>query len=196
MPTTAMMIEALVAMRHDPGGVPHDHFWQLVERFRADLVNQAVGILGNRPDAEDVAQDSLCIAFRNLGQLQDPLKLGGWLRSINRNNALLMLRRRRVERLQTRGQLDAQLPAPATTPTGTKLEAAGRRQTMDKVARAVDSLPEPFREIVVLRYWERLKNPEIAARLGIPEGTVKSRLARADRILVKALHRLWSEEDA
>ena len=87
MATTAMMIEALVAMRHDERGVPVDHFWQLVERFRADLVNQAVAILGDRQDAEDVAQDSLCRAFRCLSQLRDPQKLGSWLRNINRNNA-------------------------------------------------------------------------------------------------------------
>lgn len=196
MPTTAMMIEALVAMRHDPGGVPQDHFWQLVERFRADLVNQAMGILGNRPDAEDVAQESLCIAFRNLPQLADPQKLGRWLRTINRNNALLVLRRRRTERMQTSPVLDPQVPAPLTTPTGTKLEAAGRRSAANKVARAVDTLPDSFREVVVMRYWEQLKNAEIAARLGIPEGTVKSRLARADRILLNTLRQLWAEEDA
>ena len=99
MPTTAMMIDALVAMRHEPGGVQADHFWQLVERFRADLVNQAVALLGNRPDAEDVAQDSLCRAFRCLSQLKDPQKLGSWLRTINRNNALQALRRRQKDPL-------------------------------------------------------------------------------------------------
>ena len=59
MPTTAMMIEALVQHRaKDPSGcaMPTDYFWQLVERFKADLVNQAFAILGNVPDAEDVAQ--------------------------------------------------------------------------------------------------------------------------------------------
>lgn len=55
MPTTAMMIESLIQMRHDPGGVPVDQFWALVERFRADLVNQALAVLGNQNDAEGAA---------------------------------------------------------------------------------------------------------------------------------------------
>lgn len=196
MPTTAMMIEALVALRHQPGGVPADHFWQLVERFRAELVNQAVAVLGNRPDAEDAAQESLCLAFRNLVQLQDPHKLGSWLRSINRNTALQALRRRRQEPLRAPSALYPQIAAPATTPTGSNLELSRRSRSIELVALAVDELPEEFRDVVVLRYWEKLKNDQIAQRLGIPDGTVKSRLARADRILHEKLRRLWAGEGA
>jgi len=196
MPTTAMMIEALIAMRHEPGGVPADHFWQLVERFRADLVNQSVAILGSLPDAEDTAQESLCLAFRSLSGLKDPRKLGTWLRTINRNNSLQVLRRRRQDPLRGGAFLDAEVSAPATTPTGTNLESVGRERTIEMVARAVDALPEGFREVVVLRYWEGMSNDQIAVRLGIPEGTVKSRLARADRILHERLRRLWSQEGA
>lgn len=196
MPTTAMMIEALVAMRHDPGGVPASHFWQLVERFRADLVNQAVSILGNRPDAEDVAQDSLCRAFRCLAELKDPNKLGSWLRTINRNNALQALRRRRREQSRAGGSIDEDASAPLTTPTGTHVAVAQRKRSIEFVARAVDSLPEAFREVIVLRYWEKLRYEEIAMRLGVAEGTIKSRMARADRLLHAALRRMWSEEDA
>lgn len=192
MPTTAMMIEALVAMRHDPGGVPADHFWQLVERFRADLVNQAVAILGNRPDAEDVAQDSLCRAFRCLNQLKDPQSLGTWLRTINRNNALQALRQQRRNPFSSGDELDEMAPAPMTSPTGTNLEAAGRNRTIETVARAVDALPESFREVVVLRYWEKLNYAQIAQRLDIAEGTVKSRMARADAMLHQKLRQLWS----
>ena len=195
MATTAMMIEALVAMRHDEKGVPVDHFWQLVERFRADLVNQAVGILGNRQDAEDVAQDSLCRAFRCLSQLKDPKKLGSWLRNINRNNALQVLRQRRKAPAQPDTAMYAQVPSPATSPTGTNLEEVGRKESIEQVARAVDALPEGYREVVVLRYWEQLNNDEIAIRLGIPEGTVKSRLARADVVLLEKLRRVWSEKE-
>ncbi len=190
-----MMIEALVAMRHEPDGLRADQFWQLVERFRADLVNQAVAILGNRPDAEDVAQDSLCRAFRCLAQLKDPQKLGTWLRTINRNNALQVLRNRRKG--NGSGDLSQQDPqAPESTPTGTNLELAHRNRRIETIARAVDGLPEAFREVVVLRYWEGLQNQQIALRLGIAEGTVKSRLARADRHLHACFQRLWKKEDA
>jgi RNA polymerase sigma factor (sigma-70 family) len=61
------------------------------------------------------------------------------------------------------------------------------------VVRAVDSLPDPFREVVVLRYWEKFSTEEIAVRLGIPAGTVRSRLTRADGMLARKLASLLNE---
>ena len=195
MPTTAIMIDALITMRHEPGGVPEEHFWQLVERFRADLVNQAFCILSNQEDAEDVAQMSLAKAFRMLPTLKDPQKLGSWLRTINHRTALNHLRSRKRSSVRLVGEIDpAAAPARATTPTGRDVEAVSRMATMEHVARAVDALPEGYREVVVLRYWEHLDTEQIAERLNIPTGTVKSRLARADRLLLEKLRRIWSEE--
>lgn len=188
MPTTALMIEALLHSRLAPGGVPEDHFWMLMERFRADLVNQAFSILGSQADAEDAAQETLCKAFLHLNQLRDAVKLGTWLRSINRREALELSRRKRSakeERLGT-GQLGAiEAPRPAGNP------AAGE----EAVARAVDALPEPFREVVVLRYWEKISTEEIANRLGIPSGTVRSRLTRADGMLANTFKSMRTHQE-
>ncbi len=192
MPTTAMMIEALIALRNDPHGVPADQFWQLVERFRADLVNQAFALLGNQEDAEDVAQAALAKAFRLLSSLKDPHKLGAWLRSINRHTALNVLRARKRSKLRPAEQLEENA-APQVTASGRDFAAVGRATTIEHVARAVDALPEHYREPIVLRYWEHLSMEQIAERLGLPEGTVKSRLARADDLLLEKLRRIWSE---
>ena len=194
MPTTAIMIEALITMRHEPGGIPEEHFWQLVERFRADLVNQALAILGNQADAEDVAQMSLAKAFRMLHTLKDPQKLGTWMRTINHRTALNHLRSRKRSSVRAAGEIGTGVVAPATTPTGRDLEAVARSVTIEQVARAVDTLPDSHREVVVLRYWEHLNTEQIADRLGIPPGTVKSRQARADRMLLESLQRIWSQE--
>jgi len=188
MPTTSLMIEALLDMRHGQGGVPEDRFWLLVERFRADLVNQALALLGNQQDAEDVSQETLCKAFLELHTLRDAAKLGAWLRAINRCNALSFRRRKqrtKEERLDT-GQLTA-LPAPG--------EAAPPPAPDEALVRAVDGLPEVFREVVVLRYWEKLVTDEIALRLNIPSGTVRSRLARADGMLAEKLKLLRRREE-
>ena len=174
MTTTSLMIEALVALRQDPTSATSEHFWILVERFRADLVNQAVAILGNQSDAEDVAQESLCEAFQDLGELQDPRKIGKWLRGINRHHALSLRRKRERDRARVE-----KLERPALeTREGNDLE---------RIARAVDALPAPYREVVVLRFWEKRTTEEIASLLGIPRGTVKSRLFRADRTLYERL---------
>jgi len=179
MPTTAVAIEALLSLRETDGSVTAEHFWVLLERFRAGLVNQAFAILGNQQDAEDVAQEALCKAFVELPRLRDVSKLGAWLRQINRNGAFSMKRkltRQREERLAT-GQMQ-------NLPAGTGPQAAPDDEV---VLRAVDSLPEVFREAVVLRYWEKLSTEEIAVRLGVPAGTVRSRLTRADGMLARKL---------
>jgi RNA polymerase sigma-70 factor, ECF subfamily len=189
MPTTAMMIEALVGMRNEPGGIGPDYFWQLVDRFRADLVNQALIILDSQQDAEDVAQETLCKAFLQLHQLKDASKLGAWLRTINKYNAL-SLRRRRVrekeERLST-GQLSS-------------IEAKKKSETREQNAReailkAVDSLQAPYRDVVVLRYLEKLSTEEIAIRMGVPSGTVRGQLTRADEMLGRKLKLMQQKEE-
>jgi RNA polymerase sigma factor (sigma-70 family) len=191
MPTTAMAIEALISLRQQEGGISAEHFWILLERFRAGLVNQALPILGNQQDAEDMAQETLCKAFLELPKLRDTSKLGAWLRQINRFNALSLRRQRirqREERLAT-GQMNA-LEAETGGP-----HSRGATTGDDTVVSAVDSLPEAFREVVVLRYWEKLSTEEIAIRLGIPAGTVRSRLTRADGLLARKLASLLPENE-
>jgi RNA polymerase sigma-70 factor (ECF subfamily) len=168
-----------------------DQFWMLVERFRADLVNQALAMLGSQQDAEDVAQEALCQAFLNLNRLREPAKLGKWMRGINRNLALNFRRRRgqaREERLAT-AQADA-LEAPLEEAAPPGLGELGRN-----VVKAVDALPEPFREVLVHRYWEKLSTEQIAVRLGVPPGTVRSRLSRAFRHLARRLKTLPQNQE-
>ena len=182
MPTTDMAIHALNELRLNPEHCI-DKFWQLLERFRAGLINQALTILGNQQDAEDVAQETLCKAFLDLHRLRDTAKLGVWLRSINRCRALDVYRqkqRAKEERLST-GQQNCLEIRPENLPTE-EISSINA-----DVVRAVDSLPDQFREAVVLRYWEKLSTEQIAVRLGIPSGTVRSRLCRADGMLARKL---------
>ncbi|MCW8133357.1 MAG: RNA polymerase sigma factor [Planctomycetota bacterium] len=190
MPTTEMMIEALSTMRQQPGADSNEqHFWQLMERFQADLVHQALAILGNQADAEDVAQDTLCRAYQEMHTLKDPARLGAWLRAINRCKALDLLRKRkaqREERLGTGAQealTKEMLPNRGATPA----EGHAVNDQAEQIFRAVESLPAPYREVLLLRYMEKLTLEEIARRLAIPPGTARSRMARADGLLVQRL---------
>lgn len=179
MPTTDMMIEAFIQHKKDPVAAPLQYFWQLVDRFRADLINQGFAILGNLQDAEDVAQETLCRAYREMHQLQDPTKLGAWIRSINRCNAL-DLRRRRKRECNAKHEIQEQSTEPVSG-------GYSQVDVKELIARAVASLPDDLRMVVVFRYWEHLPYQEIALRLGLPLGTVKSQLSRADRLLEKRL---------
>jgi RNA polymerase sigma-70 factor (ECF subfamily) len=185
MPTTELAIEALVGLRLQSGKISADQFWILIERFRADLVNQAMQVLGNQQDAEDVAQDTLCKVFLELPKLRDVNKLSVWMRQINRFNAISLQRKRarqKEERLAT-GQLNALEDGVDAVPSASE----------DCVLRAVDSLPDTFREVVLLRYWEKCSTDDIAARLSIPAGTVRSRLTRADGMLARKLASLLNQ---
>ncbi len=179
MPTTAKMIHALEAWRRDPASLSEDHFWKLAESFRAELVNQAFAILGSQPDAEDVAQDTLVAAYLNLEKLREPKMLKGWIRRINHNAALehreRLHRQRHVAEQAGRGR------------KGMLTSHTKAVTNQEMVARAIDGLQEDLRAVLVLRYWENLDYQEISHRLDLPLGTVKSRLARADRQLEQKL---------
>ncbi len=188
VPTTQQIIDGLIEMRDQTGSVPEEYFWQLSERFRADLVHQAFTMLRSQADAEDVAQDSLCEAFESINKLRDPQKLGNWLRQINRRNALDTIRRKQSakERRLNTGELDDLRPQSGAR-KGQGMRAPGQRVEGDQVLDAVESLPAIFREVVILRYMEGLSCVEIASRMNIPEGTVRSRLCRADGMLIRKL---------
>ncbi len=197
MQTTEMLVEALIEMRRQPGARCSEHFWQLAERFRADLINQAFRILGNQADAEDVAQDALCRAYIDLHMLKDPLKVGAWLRSLNRHAALQLLRRQRSlreQRLTTGEQVmltQAKLPRRRATPE----EGADFDDRQARMIAAVDALPEIYREVLVLHYWEKLTLAKVAERLALPPGTVRSRVARADEMMLKKLNAMKRAEE-
>ena len=76
------------------GNLP-DRYWEVVERYRAELVNQALAILGNVADAEDVVQETFCEAFGHQDKLAKVRSLGAWLRTINRANARNRVRGKR-----------------------------------------------------------------------------------------------------
>ena len=183
MATTECMIAALDNLRREPGEPANAHFWNLVERFRAGLIQQALLIIGNQADAEDAAQKSICTAFLDLHRLRDTKKLGVWLRKINRCNALQVRRKRNAahkeQHLSTTQFLSLEAPKPD------ELEPHKKEAVM----RSLETLPETFREVLMLRYWEKLSYEEISKRLGVPLGTICSRISRADDLLIAKLEK-------
>ena len=130
--------------------------------------------------AEDIAQEALLKAFRNLGALRGPPK--PWLLAIVRN-AYFDWRRSGDDRTLTGPAAEIVL---AETPDAAQESAEARliRQGDAEALRAaIADIPEPFREALILRDLEELSYREIADVTGAPIGTVMSRLARARRML-------------
>ncbi|HET9159925.1 MAG TPA: sigma-70 family RNA polymerase sigma factor [Caulobacteraceae bacterium] len=132
--------------------------------------------------AEDLVQDAYLAAFRAFGQFR-----GGepkaWLFAILRNRFLETVRKARAGRELALAESDADEPADPDTP-----ETILLRVVDDEILRAaIEALPEPFREAVVLRDLQDLAYRQIADITGVALGTVMSRLARGRKLLAQSL---------
>jgi RNA polymerase sigma-70 factor (ECF subfamily) len=140
----------------------------------------AYAVLRHREDAEDVAQEAMAQAYRNFAKLQDRRRFRAWLVRIAWRIALN--RRRHDERRQRR---ELAAPEPAPGPSAEDLVLS--RQFQVHVWRAVDGLPDRLRSVVTLAAIEGHDLRSVAELLGVAEGTVKSRLNKARKVLAEKL---------
>jgi RNA polymerase sigma factor (sigma-70 family) len=160
----------------------------LVEAHQDRLYTIALRLLGDRRDAEEVAQDALVRAFRAMRGYQRErvaaLRLRPWLASIAVN--LARNRRRRADDRQPPNQLEPMLDAgfdlPADARSGPE-RRADRRDTQRELAEALLRLTPAVRMAVVLRHVDGLSVAETAEALGRPEGTIKAHVHRGLREL-------------
>jgi RNA polymerase sigma-70 factor (ECF subfamily) len=149
-------------------------FEELIRRHQDQIFRFALYMLPSRQDAEDVTQETFIAAYRSIGGFRGHASLGTWLAAIARRAAAQWYRRRKFER-----PLD-EVQEPAEDDTDTLLAHLELRS-------AVAQLPEPYREIVILRYTNQFGLDEISAVTGLSRGAVATRLHRARRILRDAL---------
>ena len=157
----------------------------LLERHRAPLHVLALRFLGHGPDAQDAVQDAFLIALRTIERLREPEAVGGWLRGILRNVCLRRLRERQGEIL-----FEEELPRRVELGLleSSVEEAIDQLAMREWVWTALGRLPEDLQVTAMLRYFGGHSSyEEISATLGVPMGTVKSRLNTAKLRLAEAL---------
>ncbi|HEX4546210.1 MAG TPA: sigma-70 family RNA polymerase sigma factor [Candidatus Acidoferrum sp.] len=143
----------------------------------------ARGVLRNTADAEDVAQEALLRAYRSFDRLRDRSRFRGWLVRIAFRIALDRLRSaKRREQRDTLWSQPAHLPPPATAE-----DVAVSNQFQGHLDRALEELPEKLRLALLLSAMEGHSIDEIASMLGVPIGTVKSRIFIARKKLAEKL---------
>lgn len=154
-------------------------FEEVVRRTYRQVYTQALRLVGDRQDAEDVAQDAFVRAFRGLSSFRGDSQFETWLYRIVANAAMSHLRRRRRfgELLLEEADEDRTLELPA--PARVADEAVER----DALAQALDALPLSLRSVVVLKDVYGFSCQEIGELVGTTEGAVKVRLHRARRRL-------------
>ena len=158
-------------------------FRTLVERYDVRLYEVVLRIVRDRADAEEIVQETFLRAWRNLAGFQFDSALYTWLYRIAVNAAVDSSKRRK--RRPTRSldavrdddseSLGSELVGHAEPPAA----ASERAELVDLVRAGVEELPEPFKSILVLREYAEMSYDQLAEVLGVPKGTVESRLFRA-----------------
>jgi RNA polymerase sigma-70 factor (ECF subfamily) len=149
---------------------------EIVQRYQQIAFRTAFVITGSAADAEDAAQDGFMKAYRALMSFRLGADPRPWLLRIVANEA-----RNRVRSSQRRHGLELRLAEgfrpgdAAPSPEAAAVASEDRRRLLD----LVNALGEEDRLVISTRYFLELSGEETAAALGIPEGTVKSRLSRA-----------------
>jgi RNA polymerase sigma-70 factor (ECF subfamily) len=168
---------------------------QIVAQHWRKVFNLAYKFVGRHDEAEDLAQDIFLKIFRALGTFDRRANFQTWLISISRNFCIDHYRSARKERETMARDVDAADLTPVSRERDPyrQLEQADLKQT---IQRALDALPETLRQAVVLRDLQEFSYQEIATRLALPEGTVKSRINRGRLELARQLRRLHTQRPA
>jgi len=168
----------------------------IVGRYKDPLINFIYHFLGDRIDAEDVVQETFLRVYRNKHLYRNIAKFSTWIYTIASNLAKTELRRRRRRRLLPLSQIgfddkDFELPdEEMQTPEGI-VDSEMHNQI---IQHEIDALPVKFKEVVVLRDVQEFSYEEISQILGIPIGTVKSRVNRGRLRLQKKLKHLLEQD--
>jgi RNA polymerase sigma-70 factor (ECF subfamily) len=160
-------------------------FAMLVDRYQGAVAKTVIGMLGPGDDADDVGQETFIRFHRALDSFRGESSLKTYLVHIAMNLSLNALKRRKRSFLRFAREDEASADVPESRPT--PVEDAEKAETRARVRKAVMQLSEPHRAVVVLRMFNDYSTRETANVLGIPEGTVLSRLSRAMKELEKLL---------
>ena len=158
---------------------------EMVDLYSTPLYRLAYSLVGNAADAEDVLQETFSGAFRSLRGFQERASLKTWLTRI------LMRQAARCHRSRARHRM-APLEAVQENPAGGRANSAAARSESDQgmkmdIMQELQQLSPGHREVIVLREMQGMSYDEIAGALGVPRGTVESRLFRARQELKERL---------
>jgi RNA polymerase sigma factor (sigma-70 family) len=159
-----------------------ESFRPLVERYQLPVRGLLQRLTGNAEDARELAQEAFLRAYRKLASFDVERPFGAWIRTIATN--LARDRLRRVARGEPRAR--ATIGDRASGEAGPVDEAA-RAEESDRLRQAVASLEDEARRLVEMRYFEGLSLAEVAERTGVPRNTLKVRLFRLRKELLRRL---------
>ena len=167
-------------------------FHDLIRPCERSIYFLLQSLLRNEADAEDAAQETVIKVFRNLHMFRGDSQFRTWVLSIARNEGLGRLRKTETRREDSLDEMVGDqagdyTPAILTSWREVPAQALERKELGSILRKAIEGLPEIYRNVVLLRDIEEMDVRETAGALGITEGTVKVRLHRARALLQRDL---------
>ena len=166
---------------------------QIVRQYWRKVFNVAYKFVGKHDEAEDLTQDIFLKIFKSLDTFDRRANFQTWLISISRNLCIDHYRSVRKERETIDREVDTGELAPATAEPG-PVAALEQRDRVALLKQALSALPETLRTAVLMRDIQELSYQEIADKLRLPEGTVKSRINRGRTELARQIRKLRGNE--
>lgn len=160
-----------------------DDFRHLVRRYQPVLLAHLAGKLSSIDQAEEAAQETLVRAYFKMDRLKSPGKFFSWLLGIAEHVAIEQQRKERVRRKREAVRAFAN-------------EVSQPELSLDYgLETAVSGLPDPYRQVILLRYYGSLSCSEIAGQLDVPLGTVTKNLSRAYALLRDAMQQRRDKDE-
>jgi RNA polymerase sigma-70 factor, ECF subfamily len=159
-------------------------FYELVHPYERAVFLAALSLVKNDADAEEVTQEAILKAFKNLSRFRQEAKFSTWLIQISINEAKMKLRkdRRHLYQSMEEGQQNDEgdyIPKDFADWREIPSEALEQKELRKALTQALDSLPEKYRTVLILRDVQHLSIAETAQALRLSEANVKTRLCRA-----------------
>lgn len=171
----------------------HNAFGEIVEIYKDKVFQICFRMLGNRQEAEDLAQEAFVRAYVNIRSFNITMKFSTWLYRIATNLCIDRLRKKKpdyyldAEVAGTEGlNMYSQIASDMAKPE----EEVESLELQETIQVEIMKLPEKYRSVIVLRYIEELSLKEISEILDLPVGTVKTRIHRGREALRKQLRHL------
>jgi RNA polymerase sigma-70 factor (ECF subfamily) len=165
----------------------------IVRQYRRKVFNVAYKFVGRQEEAEDLTQDIFLKVFRSLGTFDRRANFQTWLISVSRNLCIDHYRSVRQERQAIDHTVDPNELTPASHEPG-PVAAIEQEDRVVLLREALAALSASLRTAVLMRDIQELSYQEIADRLGLPEGTVKSRINRGRTELARQIRRMRGDD--
>ena len=164
----------------------------LMQRYKESIYFMVLKMVNNKDDAQDLMVETFGKAFQKLDKYQPEFAFSTWLFRIATNNCIDFIRKKKLNTLSIDRLVDEEgnnQPLQIKSDTLNPDEHSIKKQQAQELNLIVEGLPQRYRNLIVLRYFEELSYDEIAKELDLPLGTVKAQLFRARDLLSNVLNR-------